>query len=357
MNSYNKKCKGCGAYLNNNKDEVGYVPKFDEKTTKYCYRCFRLKNYNEYNINENISTNINKTIENLDFKNKHIMMIIDILDLEYSFIKLPSNVEDLTIVINKIDLLPKSSNYEKIKYLVKKNIDYFCSNYKDLIFVSSKSKTSMKSFYNKLEKISKHNKKKIIFIGKSNVGKSSIINALLKLNNLDDKLITNNSINTTVNLQQIKINRLTVIDTPGYLSQGNLLMYLKHDDISKIFSEKQIKPKVFQIPYTKDLLIENLISIKVEPNEKGSVIFYGTNLLKIQTFKTKTKQLLNQKSCIGYNVQDDKNLIIHQLSNDNSERFNISISGLGTLSFINIKSINILINKNVNISKIKFPYL
>ena len=80
---------------------------------------------------------------------------------------------------------------------------------------------------NKLEKISKENKKKIIFIGRSNVGKSTIINALLKLNNLDDTLITNNSINTTVNLQQIKINKITIIDTPGYLSQGNLLMYLK----------------------------------------------------------------------------------------------------------------------------------
>ena len=134
MNSYNKKCKGCGAYLNNNKDEVGYVPKFDEKTTKYCYRCFRLKNYNENNINENISININKTLENLDLNNKHVMMIIDILDLEYSFIKLSNNIKNLTIIVNKMDLLPKTTNYEKIKSLVKKNIDCFCSNYNDLMF-------------------------------------------------------------------------------------------------------------------------------------------------------------------------------------------------------------------------------
>ena len=43
---------------------------------------------------------------------------------------------------------------------------------------------------------------------------------------------------------------------------------------------------------------KNLISIKVEPNQKGSVIFYGTNLLKIQTFRMEALyKLLNYKNC------------------------------------------------------------
>ncbi len=347
MTTYNKKCKGCGSVLNDEKGTNGYVPKFDEQKTIYCYRCFRMKHYSENVVDNDTRNNIQKTINELDFYKKKVFLIVDALNIPSSIIELNDTAKDVTVVVNKMDLFSRDSNFNKMYENISKNLQHYNVKYDEIIFASSKSKTSMKLIDDEIKNLFKANKK-AIFVGKSNVGKSSIINGVLKLHDKKDILITNNAINTTININQIKIDRNYLIDTPGFISDDNLLNYIKYKDTKRIVTDKTIKPKVYQVKYEKNLIIENVISIKVNPsNENGSVVFYSNYNWDIISTKSSSEQKLNQNSKINL-TSDKKDLEVRSFEFSNDKQ-TLCVSGLGMLVLKNIKSIAILTDKRVQL--------
>ncbi len=351
MTTYNKKCKGCGSMLNDEKGTNGYVPKFDPQKTVYCYRCFRMKHYGENNIDENIRQNIQSTIDALDFNKKKVFLVIDALNIPSSIIKLNDTAKDVVVIVNKMDLFARDSNFNKMYEAISSNLDYYGVKYNEIIFASAKSKTSLKLIDDEIKNLYKVNKK-AIFVGKSNVGKSSIINGILKLHDKSDILITNNSINTTININQIKIERNYLIDTPGFISDDNILNYIKHKDSKKIVTDKIIKPKVYQIKYKKNLIVENLLSIRVKPQQdNGSVVFYSNFNWDILSTKSNAEQKLNQNTKI--NLTSDKNDLVIRDFVFNQDKNTICIAGLGMLVFKGISEASVLTNKCIGIELLK----
>ncbi len=351
MTTYNKKCKGCGSTLNDEKGTNGYVPKFDEQKTVYCYRCFRMKHYNENNIDADTRQNIQKTINELDFYKKKVFLVIDALNIPSSIIKLNDTAKDVVVIVNKMDLFSRDSNFNKMYEAISSNLDYYGIKYNEIIFASAKSKTSLKLIDDEIKNLYKANMK-AIFVGKSNVGKSSIINGILKLHDKNDILIANNSINTTININQIKIERNYLIDTPGFISDDNILNYIKYKDSKKLVTDKVIKPKVYQIKYEKNLIVENLLSIKVKPkNDNGSVVLYSNFNWNILSTKSGSEQKLNQNTRI--NLTSDKKDLDTKEFIFIKDKNTICISGLGMLVLKDIESISILTNKHIGIEQLK----
>lgn len=355
MTISNKKCKGCGAYLTLKKNEVGYVPKID-KNTNLCYRCFRLKNYNENIEYDNIKDKINQTIDQLVLSDKYCFLIVDILDLYGSLIRLNQQPKKLFLVVNKTDLINQKNNLVKTFDAIKQNLKLLNYQYDEIIFCSANTKSSIKTLNDKIKQLPKN--AKCIFIGRSNVGKSSIIKSLLKLNHLQDNLTINNAINTTINLQKIKLGYHFLIDTPGVVDKTNLITWVDQSKIKKIFNNKIINARNFQIKYNKRIIIENLVTIDLFVNNDdaiGSCTFYMNKNLYIVSKQINDK-LFNQSQKLGYIHEDINQIKQHEFILNNAKS-NISISGLGLIAIKNINKCVIYVHDEVAINQLPIPIL
>ena len=122
-------CIGCGSIIQTeDTSKPGYVPKSklnEENEDIICRRCFRLKNYNEVTPLKMTSDDYFNIISEIGNKKALIVMVIDIFDIEGSLIpQMPrlTNYNDLIIIANKTDLLPKSVKEGKLLHHLKKII-------------------------------------------------------------------------------------------------------------------------------------------------------------------------------------------------------------------------------------------
>ena len=128
------------------------------------------------------------------------------------------------LVVNKIDTSES-----------KKNINHFYElGYEDICYVSATHSTGMQSLYEFLKPcVKKANKSEVIlekpsltisFVGKPNVGKSTLINTLLK----EDRLLTSNMAGTTrdsIYLDfQYKDKNIKIVDTAGLRRRSKVSM-------------------------------------------------------------------------------------------------------------------------------------
>ena len=92
-------------------------------------------------------------------------------------------------------------------------------------------------------------KPRVAFVGRSDAGKSTLINKLLKNYSTSDRELTISPLpSTTLNTVEIEINEyLTLIDTPGLVDSGSIVNYISEDEFKKISPRKEIKPKTFQV--------------------------------------------------------------------------------------------------------------
>lgn len=144
----NKYCMGCGIKLQDeNILNIGFTTNLEND---YCMRCFRLKNYGEY---ESVSSNIidyEKIISGVNKTRDLVLYVVDILNIPKDLQEIKKIIKNPCIlVLNKRDIIPLSVKNEKI-------IDYFNKqelDFKDIIIVSSEKNSGMD---NLLQAISKY---------------------------------------------------------------------------------------------------------------------------------------------------------------------------------------------------------
>lgn len=108
--------------------------------------------------------------------------------------------EKVALIINKSDTMPEKPNLPKIK----------------TFFVSAKTGegvTDLRKYIKSLSKsetISLDNS--ISFLGRSNVGKSSLVNSILK----QERFLVKDEVGTTRDIAESRIGQIKIIDTPGY---------------------------------------------------------------------------------------------------------------------------------------------
>lgn len=192
----NVPCNGCGAHLHCKDASIpGYVPselfkglKHAELTTIHCQRCHFLINYN---------TAINVTVTPEDYiniistiKDKYALAVImvDLLDFPCSIF---SGIKDILgskrsifIVGNKVDLLPQDQPdfLNHIKRCLKTEamkMGFEERFIKHISLISAKTGYGVEELITKLYSVWQ-TKGDVYLIGCTNVGKSSLFNALLK---------------------------------------------------------------------------------------------------------------------------------------------------------------------------------
>jgi len=321
-----KYCSGCGVLMqDDNILGLGFTTNLNNDM---CMRCFRLKNYGEYESVSSSQVDYQSIIEGINKTNDLVLYVVDILNL-------PNNLQDVRemisndciLVLNKRDLFPLSIKDEKIQeYINNLNLGY-----DDLAIVSSEKNTNMDILFKKVQKLKKSNN--VYVIGYTNAGKSSLINKFIKnYGDGDTKLTIAPLPSTTLDRIIIPINdELTLIDTPGIIDKDNIINFVDSKLYKKLNSKKEIKPKTYQLSKNESLLIGDLFRIDYVEGDRNSLTFYIPNEIKIRRCRFKSDNL--------------KDLSIHPVKVDYYH--DVVIRGLGFIKIVAECKINIYINKDV----------
>ena len=265
------KCIGCGAILQDiSPKEIGYTRNLNNKL---CERCFNIKHYNKYL--KVTDKDYRQMILDIDSKGDLILLVTDFLNL-YSLSDLHLK-SPIILILSKADLIPRSIKKEKLL----DKIDFPCIK----VMVSSKNNYNFDLLYSLILKYKKSNN--VYVIGYTNVGKSTLINKFLKNYGMSmSELTVSNLPSTTLGVVENKVDEeITLIDTPGLLDNGSLVLKADENLLKKITPKKEIRPISFQIKKWTSLLIEDFLRLDLD--DTNIVCFMSNNLDIRRVYKNK----------------------------------------------------------------------
>lgn len=302
----NKVCIGCGSKFQTlDKNKEGYInPKVYDKAT-LCERCFKIKYYGEAYVTDNPK---DKTtlIKMINDSKKSVVYLVDTLTLSKESLSVIDSLSNkVYLVLTKRDLLPKSVKNSKLKEYIS-NLTLI----KDVFVISALKNNGVTELYNELIK---NNEKSVYVIGYTSSGKSTFINKLLMLNGKSGNITTSSLPNTTLECINIKLNdKLTLIDTPGFVSENSSYNFIDVDIYKKLLPKSVIKPKVYTIKKDFMIILGDILRIENNSNEDVNLVFYFKNEIKLNKMRSIRNELLKDKDKLDVKVSD-KDIILEGL--------------------------------------------
>ena len=323
----NKKCLGCGVELQDENMLLdGYTVNLENDL---CQRCFRLKNYGEYQATTKTNEEYQQILEAVGKTKDLVVYVTDVLNVEQDLYDIRKFLPNkILLVLNKRDVIPKSVKDEKLIQYFKDKYDFF----NDIVVVSCEKNMNIDHLLNRIKFFQVT--KQVYVVGHTNAGKSSLINKLIK-NYSDSKqeLTISPLPSTTLNLINIEINDyLTIIDTPVLIDEGSITNYVDNELLKIITPKKEIKTKTYQLRRGQSIIIGDLVRIDYVDGEKNSFTLYISNDIK-------TKRIISSRH------DDLKNLAkrTYQLPFNQD----IVIKGLGFIKVVNRGVVDIYLNQRV----------
>ncbi|MDE7161252.1 MAG: 50S ribosome-binding GTPase, partial [Anaeroplasmataceae bacterium] len=130
----------------------------------------------------------------------------------------------------------------------------------------------------------------VYFVGCANVGKSSIINALLKrtTERTEDVIATSLVPGTTLNEIRIPYfeDNCALVDTPGLINEKDVLNHILPVSYRRIVPNQELKPVTYQILDQNSIFLGGLAVLKFKTKEKLSVTVYASRELYLHRTKT-----------------------------------------------------------------------
>ena len=302
----NKVCIGCGSKFQTlDKNKEGYInPKVYEKAT-LCERCFKIKYYGEAYVTDNPKDKTS-LIKMINDSKKSVVYLVDTLTISKETLSVIDSLSNkVYLVLTKRDLLPKSVKNSKLKEYIS-NLTLI----KDVFVISALKNNGVTELYNELIK---NNEKSVYVIGYTSSGKSTFINKLLMLNGKSGNITTSSLPNTTLECINIKLNdKLTLIDTPGFVSENSSYNFIDVDIYKKLLPKSVIKPKVYTIKKDFMIILEDILRIENNSNEDVNLVFYFKNEIKLNKMRSIRNKLLKDKDKLDVKVSD-KDIILEGL--------------------------------------------
>lgn len=302
----NKVCIGCGSKFQTlDKNKEGYInPKVYEKAT-LCERCFKIKYYGEAYVTDNPKDKTS-LIKMINDSKKSVVYLVDTLTISKETLSVIDSLSNkVYLVLTKRDLLPKSVKNSKLKEYIS-NLTLI----KDVFVISALKNNGVTELYNELIK---NNEKSVYVIGYTSSGKSTFINKLLMLNGKSGNITTSSLPNTTLECINIKLNdKLTLIDTPGFVSENSSYNYIDVDIYKKLLPKSVIKPKVYTIKKDFMIILGDILRIENNSNEDVNLVFYFKNEIKLNKMRSIRNELLKDKDKLDVKVSD-KDIVLEGL--------------------------------------------
>lgn len=302
------KCIGCGVSIQSEfKDRIGYIPK---ENSSYCERCFRIIHYNDLKMIDLPTSDI---VSEVNKKGKYAFFLVDLLNMnEEVFATFKKIKSHKTLIVSKIDYIPKYIKKDKIKNWLKEEYGIL----EDILFLSAAKRVNLQCIKKVLES---KGIKSAYLLGYTNSGKSTLSNSIRE----DERVTTSMMPNTTIGYIKIPLEEgYFLIDSPGFQYQNPI--YEKKDILllKKLNPKSFLKPLTYQLKKGTSLIIEDVIRIE-NKSDKCNLTLYMSNLLDIKKVYDKNLEL-KDKEKMEVNIKKNEDILI---------------KGLG---FINVKTDGIL---------------
>ncbi|TBL75366.1 ribosome biogenesis GTPase YqeH [Paenibacillus thalictri] len=284
------KCAGCGAKLQTERQQDrGYVPAGAlNREPVICQRCFRIKNYNEASSVTLDQNEFLKLLNQVGETKSLVVHIVDIFDFEGSLIGGLSRFvggNPIILVVNKLDLLPKLVNPNKIVNWVQAQAKELGLRAVDVVVCSAKKNTG---FERVIESLERHRDGRDIYVvGATNVGKSTLINRLIRdYSDLDNELTVSQYPGTTLDLVNIPLDDgSSIIDTPGIVYEHRISELAAKKDLQTLLPQGEMKPTVFQLNEQQTVFWDAYARFDFVRGERQSFTFFNSNAISLHRTK------------------------------------------------------------------------
>lgn len=339
-------CIGCGAEVQTERpNELGYTPpaaleKGLESGEVYCQRCFRLRHYNEIQDVHLTDDDFLRLLNELGKTDALIVNVVDIFDFNGSLIPgLHRFIGDNPVLLvgNKVDILPKSLKKPRLTQWMRERAHEEGLRPVDVMLTSARKPHEMTEL---LEAIEKYREGRDVYVvGVTNVGKSTLINQIIKQTaGIQDLITTSQFPGTTLDKIEIPLeDGHFLVDTPGIIHRHQMAHYLGKKDLKIIAPHKEIKPKVYQLNPEQTLFLGGLARFDFIQGERSSLIAYVSNDLALHRTKLSNADQFYQKHVGGLlqpprpeEVADFPKLVRFEFSI--KEKTDIVFAGLGWIT-------------------------
>ena len=248
--------------------------------------------------------------------------------------------DNVIAVLNKRDVV---SNL-KDEYLLNRTEKILAENnikVKDIIILSSLESDNEKvsALSEKIEKF--RNGKSVYFIGVNQVGKSSLVNLILKnFVNKTDKMITTSPFpGTTLDVISIPLDQNSFIyDTPGIENPSSIISIIEPTLARFILPRENVKAKKESLKPGQSLVVSNFLKIDLLEGKKLNLTYYLSRYLPVKKVNlTKADSYMNElkesSSIITEKVQSYDDLSTTNLIAIPDKKNIIRVYGLGTFVF------------------------
>ena len=336
-------CIGCGAAIQTtDKTQAGFTPssaleKGLETGQVYCQRCFRLRHYNEISDVNISDDDFIKLLHEVGESDALVVNVIDIFDFNGSVIPGLSRFvsgNDVLLVGNKKDILPKSVKDGKVTQWLTERAHEVGLRPVDVVLTSAQNKQAIKEL---MEKIESHRKGRDVYVvGVTNVGKSTLINAIIQEITGDKDIITTSRFpGTTLDKIEIPLDDGSYLfDTPGIIHRHQMAHYLTAKNLKYISPKKEIKPKTYQLNPEQTLFLAGLGRFDFISGERQGFTAFFENTLDLHRTKLAGADEFYQKHAgtllvppSSQELADFPKLVRHEFSI--KEKTDVVFSGLG----------------------------
>ncbi len=341
-------CHGCGYQLQEEKtQELGFIKEIDSKRDHlYCKRCYDMIFRNQTPKTFLKDEDYWKLFTNIIQEDELYVLVLDLFNIEGSIIsQMIDKLKDknVMIVLNKRDLLPKLVNDKKIYSFIKNHYLLKGLNVLDYVIISTKKKYNIDVL---LEKINANRKGNVFLIGAANVGKSSLLNAIINAVVGDNKEYVSTSYYAGTTLGTINVpfdEHSNLIDTPGIINNEDITSKLSKESLEVIIPKKEIRSRNYQLESGQTLFLSGLIQVNYLEGKRQGFTIYISNYIEIHRSKLENSDIFRQKN-LGKNIiipPSEKELKEINFKKEevilNGKNTDLVIKGLGWINFKDIE--------------------
>lgn len=340
-------CKGCGIGLQSkDANAPGYTPK---ENSEYCQRCFRLMHYDDLTVSMRKGIDPDSVLERIKDSNALILWVVDLFDFEAGMIPGLNRLlleKDIVMICTKRDILPDTLSEEKIARFVFSRLKEQGIRIQTLILTSKIEAMGVEEVKDAVNMYRKN--RDVLVMGKANSGKSTLLNNLIGTNTLTMSRYPG----TTLDFNEIMIDGIKYIDTPGIEISKSLLMEVQEEDLKQILPSRTLKPQVYQLRDDQSFAIGGLVRLDLFGCDHASCVFYISDALKIHRGKVSGAEALWKKHYgTLFKPVPNENKFKKYSIRKTMDKMDVVVDGLGWACVHGqISTVTVYVPQNVNVT-------
>lgn len=290
-------CQGCGAHIqSSNPSEYGYVPEGQlNREPLLCQRCFRINHYGRDDIGPVQANDSLASIEAGLAWCSGVVLVVDLMDFEASvpreLVGMIGNKKTI-LAVNKVDLLPEQTPLREIHGWIAKRLTDLAFPQVQVNLISAVNGHGFPDLADEIENLGPN----VLFIGVTNVGKSSVLERLLHMRIGGGKRgIVKPTISpypgTTVQVSRWRCpGGLVLADSPGYVPQGRVSDQVAAECARELIPHRQLSSHLYPVQVGDLIHIPGLCGFECLESS-GSGLLLGFTGSGVQWQKSTNKHL------------------------------------------------------------------